>query len=256
MNERVTLGQRRPSPWWETWRWWRSSRSKKERRRGPRFCNEPGTRSSQREQKLRDIKKESPGRRCPRPSLDQVAGTWRSSMLADRSNLRSSSSSLRMSLWRKRGTTSCWALNICFCKNLRVLCDVDDHGDDKMNNHGLAHLAYILLIVCCPCPGEMRCDSCENVFSSSDFRSFCLVDFPHFSNIFLMSPFDSTKRQNMTLTVFKVHFFFGFLVFLSSEFYAFLQYIFPVSPYNFAIHHSFGNYDLSSRFIKQPVYVL
>ena len=111
---------------------------------------------------------------------------------------------------------------------------------------------------CSPCaaPGEMRRDSLEGGFSSSDFRSFCLVDFPHFSNIFLMSPFDSSKRQNMTLTVFKVHFFFGFLVFLSSEFYAFLQYIFLVSPYDFAIHHSFGNYDLSSRFIKQPVYVL
>ena len=139
---------------------------------------------------------------------------------------------------------------------MHVLCDVDNYGDDKMNDHRLAHLAYVLLTVCCPRPGEMRCDSCENVFSSSDFRSSCLVDFPHFSNIFLMSHFDSSKRQNMTLTVFKVHFFFGFLVFLSSEFYAFLQYIFPVSPYNFAIHHSFGNNDLSSRFIKQPVYVL
>ena len=124
---------RRPSPWWETWRWWRSSRLKIARRRDPGFCDEHGTRSSQREQKLRDIKKESPGRRCPRPSLDQVAGTWRSSTSADKSNLRSSSSSLRMSLWRKRGTTSCWALNICFCKNLRVLCDVDDHGGDKIN---------------------------------------------------------------------------------------------------------------------------
>ena len=155
MKERVTLGQRRPSPWWEAWRWWRSSRSKRARRRDPGFWNEPGTRSSQRQQKLRDIKKESPGRRCPRPSLEQVAGTWTSSTSADRSNLRSSSSSLRTSLWRKRGTTSCWALNICFCKNLRVLCDVDDHGDDKMNDHRLAHLAYILLTVCCPWRDEM-----------------------------------------------------------------------------------------------------
>ena len=139
---------------------------------------------------------------------------------------------------------------------MHVLCDVDDHCDDKMNNQGLAHLAYVLLTVCCPRPGEMRCNSCEYVFSFSDFCSFCLVDFPHFSNIFLMSPFDSSKRQNMTLTVFKVHFFFGFVVFLCSEFYTFLQYIFPVSPYNFAIQHSFGNCDLSSRFIKQLVYVL
>ena len=158
-----------------------------------------------------------------------------------------------MSLWR---TTSCWALIICcFCNNLHDLCDIDDHGDEKMSDQGPAHLAYLLLTVCCPWRYEMRL-----------FRKWLLIPwFPFIlSSVFStflqhishMSPFDSAKRLNKALTVFKVHFFFGFLVFLCSESYTFPQYIFPVSPYNFAIQHSFGNYDLSSRFIKQTVYVL
>ena len=44
------------------------------RRRDPGFCDEPGTHSSQRQQKLRDIKKEAPWRRCSRPSLYHDAG--------------------------------------------------------------------------------------------------------------------------------------------------------------------------------------
>ena len=70
-----------------------------------------------------------------------------------------------------------------------------------MNDHRLAHLAYVLLTVCCPRPGEMRCDSFEGGFSSSNFRPFFLVDFPHFANIFrLYVTFDSATRDNIQFT--------------------------------------------------------
>ena len=109
------------------------------------------------------------------------------------------------------------------CENIHVLCDVDNYGDDKMNDHGLTHLAYVLLTVCCPWRDEMwlfwrwlfilwfpSILSCGFFAFLEHISHICHLWFCH-------------KRQYKTLTVFKVHFFLGFLVFLSSEFYTFLQ---------------------------------
>ena len=121
-----------------------------------------------------------------------------------RSNLRSSSSSLRTSLWRKKEQHHVERSIFVFVRicvfYVMLMAMIRCTTTDWLTLH----------TSCLPCaaPKEMRRDSFEGGFSSSDFRLLCLVDFPRFSNIFLMSPFDSTKRQNMTLTVFKVDFFF------------------------------------------------
>ena len=128
------------------------------------------------------------GRRRSRPSMDQVAGTWRSA------------TSWR---WRRRSAVATWEVVLhprgCHCG--------EQHHVERSSFvvFVIICMIYVILMTMamigwatkdrltlrtscslCAALGDMKCDSFESGFSSPDFRSFCLVDFPLFSNIFLI----------------------------------------------------------------------